>query len=113
MKNYNLIFSPGILLSLLAACTNAPDAEKAKTTEAKEVSAATGETWNVDTTESKIEWVATKVSGYHTGTVNIKSGELNIQDGKPTGGNFVLDMTSMIVSGPPGNDEESNNKLLA
>ncbi|HKZ64880.1 MAG TPA: YceI family protein [Chitinophagaceae bacterium] len=113
MKNYNLIFSPGILLSLLAACTNAPDAEKAKTTEAKEVSAATGETWKVDTTESKIEWVATKVSGYHTGTVNIKSGELNIQDGKPTGGNFVLDMTSMIVSGPPGNDEESNNKLLA
>ena len=113
MKNYNLIFSPGILLSLLAACTNAPDAEKAKTTEAKEVSAATGETWKVDTTESKIEWVATKVSGYHTGTVNIKSGELNIQDGKPTGGNFVLDMTSMIVSGPPGNDEKSNNKLLA
>ena len=112
MKKYNLIFSPAILLVLLISCTNAPDAEKAKTSEAKEVSTATGEALKVDTNASKIEWVATKVSGYHTGTVNIKSGELNIQDGKPTGGNFVLDMTSMVVSGPPGNDEKSNNKLL-
>ncbi len=112
MKKYNLIFSPAILLLLLIACTNAPDAEKAKTSEAKEVSTAVGEALKVDTNASKIEWVATKVSGYHTGTVNIKSGELNIQDGKPTGGNFVLDMTSMVVSGPPANDAKSNNKLL-
>src|SRR5688572_20352407 len=112
MKKYNCIYAYVIFLLVAAACTNAPDAEKAKTTEAKEVSEATGETWNVDTTESKIEWVATKVSGYHTGTVNIKDGELNVQDGKVTGGNFVLDMTSMVVSGPPENDEKSNNKLL-
>jgi polyisoprenoid-binding protein YceI len=31
---------------------------------------------------------------------------------KVTGGDFVLDMTSMVVSGPPENDEKSNNKLL-
>ena len=111
MKNI-FINTPAIFLLVLAACTNAPDAEKAKTSEAKEVGTATGETLKVDTNASKIEWVATKVSGYHTGTVNIKSGELNVQDGKVTGGNFVLDMTSMVVSGPPGNDEKSNNKLL-
>ena len=112
MKQNNRICAAAIFILTLIACTNAPDAEKAKTSEAKEVSTAAGETWKVDTTESKIEWVATKVSGYHTGTVNIKDGELNIQDGKPTGGNFVLDMTSIIVSGPPQNDEKSNNKLL-
>jgi len=112
MKQNNRICSAAIFILVLIACTNAPDAEKAKTSEAKEVSTAAGETWKVDTTESKIEWVATKVSGYHTGTVNIKDGELNIQDGKPTGGNFVLDMTSIIVSGPPQNDEKTNNKLL-
>ena len=112
MKQNNRISAAAIFMLTLIACTNAPDAEKAKTSEAKEVSTAAGETWKVDTTESKIEWVATKVSGYHTGTVNIKDGELNIQDGKPTGGNFVLDMTSIIVSGPPQNDEKSNNKLL-
>lgn len=112
MKQNNRISAAAIFMLTLIACTNAPDAEKAKTSEAKEVSTAAGETWKIDTTESKIEWVATKVSGYHTGTVNIKDGELNIQDGKPTGGNFVLDMTSIIVSGPPQNDEKSNNKLL-
>jgi polyisoprenoid-binding protein YceI len=94
------------------ACNNAPDAEQAKIAEAKEVSSAPGETLKVDTAESKIEWVATKVSGYHTGTVNIKSGELTEQDGKLTGGSFVLDMNSMVVSGPAGSDEKSNNKLL-
>jgi polyisoprenoid-binding protein YceI len=112
MKQNNRISAAAIFMLSLIACTNAPDAEKAKTSEVKEVSAAAGETWKIDTTESKLEWVATKVSGYHTGTVNIKDGELNIQDGKPTGGNFVLDMTSIIVSGPPENDEKSNNKLL-
>lgn len=112
MKQNNRISAATIFMLTLIACTNAPDAEKAKTSEAKEVSTAAGETWKIDTTESKIEWVATKVSGYHTGTVNIKDGELNIQDGKLTGGNFVLDMTSIIVSGPPENDEKSNNKLL-
>lgn len=112
MKQNNRISAAAIFMLTLIACTNAPDAEKAKTSEAKEVSTAAGETWKIDTTESKIEWVATKVSGYHTGSVNIKDGELNIQDGKPTGGNFVLDMTSIIVSGPPENDEKSNNKLL-
>lgn len=112
MKKYNCIYPVILLVLLLTRCTNAPDAEKAKTTEAKEVTAATGTALKIDTTESKIEWVATKVSGYHTGTVNIKSGELNVQDGKITGGNFVLSMESMVVSGPPGSDEKSNNKLL-
>jgi len=111
MKKNNSIYIVVIFLLAIVACTSAPDAEKAKTTEAKEVSAAAGESLKVDTNESKIEWVATKVSGYHTGTVNVKSGELNVQDGKVTGGNFVLDMTSIVVSGPPGSQEKSNNKL--
>lgn len=112
MKKYNCIYPAVLLLLMIVACTNAPDAEKAKTSEAKEVSDAAGEALAVDTTASKIEWVATKVSGYHTGTVNIKSGELNVNDGKVTGGNFVLDMTSMVVSGPSSVDEKSNTKLL-
>lgn len=112
MKAYNNISITVFFLLFLMACTNAPDAEKAKTSEAKEVSTAAGETFKADTAESKVEWVATKVSGYHTGTVNIKSGELNVQDRNVTGGNFVMDMTSIVVSGPPGSDEKSNNKLL-
>jgi polyisoprenoid-binding protein YceI len=111
MKNF-CIYAISAPLLFLSACTNAPDTDKATTTEAKKETTSTGETYKIDTTGSKIEWVATKVTGYHTGTINIKSGELMIQDGKVNGGNFVLDMNSMVVSGPKGSDAASNNKLL-
>ncbi len=98
---------------LFAACADAPESDKAATTEAQEVNTTPGTSFKVDTTASKVEWVATKVTAYHTGTLNVKSGELIVQDGNVTGGNFVLDMTSIVVSGPPGSDAKANAKLLA
>lgn len=98
---------------LFAACADAPESDKAATTEAQEVNTTKGTSFKVDTTASKVEWVATKVTAYHTGTLNVKSGELIVQDGNVTGGNFVLDMTSIVVSGPPGSDAKANAKLLA
>lgn len=97
---------------LFAACADAPESDKAETTEAKEENTTQGTSYKVDTTASKVEWVATKVSAYHTGTLNVKSGEVIVQDGNITGGNFVLDMNSIVVSGPPGSDAKANEKLL-
>jgi polyisoprenoid-binding protein YceI len=97
---------------LLAACTDAPESDKAETKDAQDVTTAKGTSFKVDTTASKVEWVATKVSAYHSGTLNVKSGEVIIQDGNITGGNFVLDMNSIVVSGPPGSDAKANEKLL-
>jgi polyisoprenoid-binding protein YceI len=94
------------------SCTSAPDADKAETTDAKEVAAADGEALKVDPAASKVEWIGTKVSGYHEGTVNVKSGELKVKDGNVTGGNFVLDLTSLTVTGPKDSDTAMNNKLL-
>lgn len=94
------------------SCTSAPDADKAETTEAKEVTAADGEALKVDPAASKVEWIGTKVSGYHEGTVNVKSGELKVKDGNVTGGNFILDLTSLTVTGPKDSDTAMNNKLL-
>lgn len=97
---------------LLAACADAPESDKAETTEAQEVTTSNGTNFKVDTTASKVEWVATKVSAYHTGTLNVKSGEVIVKDGNITGGNFVLDMNSIVVSGPKGSDTKANEKLL-
>ncbi len=97
---------------LFAACADAPESDKAETTDAQEVTTTSGTSFKVDTTASKVEWVATKVSAYHTGTLNVKSGEVMVQDGNITGGNFVLDMNSIVVSGPPGSDAKANEKLL-
>lgn len=50
----------------------------------------------VKTNESKVTWKAYKVTGSHTGTVNLNSGTLIFDDGKLTGGEFDVDMTSLI-----------------
>ncbi len=112
MKRINAVYLVAAGFLLFTACTNAPESDKAETTEAKEVIASTGETLNVDTNSSKIEWVATKVTGYHTGTVNIKDGQVDVKDGNISGGKLVLDMSSIVVSGPAGSDEKANAKLL-
>jgi len=51
--------------------------------------------YSVNLKESKVEWVGKKVTGQHTGTIDIKSGDLIIKDGKLSGGEFIIDMTSL------------------
>jgi polyisoprenoid-binding protein YceI len=50
----------------------------------------------VKSEESKVTWKAYKVTGSHTGTVALKSGALVFDEGKLTGGEFEVDMTSLI-----------------
>ncbi|WP_282057065.1 YceI family protein [Maribacter luteus] len=52
----------------------------------------------VKTDESSVAWKAYKVTGSHNGTVALESGSLIFDDGKLTGGEFKVDMTSMICT---------------
>ena len=45
-----------------------------------------------------INWTGYKVTGQHSGTLALKSGSLNLQDGQLVGGEFVVDMTSLTVT---------------
>jgi len=95
------------------SCTSAPKSDEAKTSEAKEVTEnKTDESWKLDTAASKIEWVGTKVTGYHTGNVPLKSGEIFVKKGEVTGGKFVMDLANMQVVGPKSVDAASSKKLL-
>jgi polyisoprenoid-binding protein YceI len=100
------------MLVLAVACKDAPESDKATTSEAKEVNTSAGDAWQVDLQNSKVEWVGTKVTGHHSGVVPVKSGELKVENGNITGGKFVMDMSAMLVTGPKGSDTGSNNKLL-
>lgn len=51
-----------------------------------------------DTSKTKLTWLAEKVTGQHTGTVNLKSGWINWTDNKINGGEFIIDMTSLKES---------------
>jgi polyisoprenoid-binding protein YceI len=54
--------------------------------------------YNVNTTDSKVEWEATKViGGGHHGTVDISSGHLLVTERAITAGEFVIDMKTIAV----------------
>lgn len=54
-----------------------------------------GEKKAVKVDESTVTWKAYKVTGSHTGTIALKSGALEFDGDKLTGGEFVVDMTSI------------------
>ncbi len=111
MKYLKTLFLVGLINSF--SCTNAPQSDEAKTTEAKKVNEdKTGETWKLNIAESEIEWVATKVTGYHIGNVPVKNGEIIVKNGEVIGGRFILDLANLKVTGPKGSDSTGNNKLL-
>jgi len=47
---------------------------------------------------SKIVWKGYKVTGSHEGLISIKSGHLNFNEDKLTGGEFIIDMSSIICT---------------
>lgn len=52
----------------------------------------------VDIKKSTINWTGKKVTGQHTGTIDLKSANLYMEDGNITGGKFVIDMTTITVT---------------
>jgi polyisoprenoid-binding protein YceI len=55
------------------------------------------QTFEIAVAQSNIDWTGRKVTGAHNGTIALKSGELFLQDGKLTGGQFVVDTTSIKI----------------
>ena len=103
------IFAVVALLSF----TNCKDkAKEAETTNAEEaaVAEATAVTYKVNTDKSMIEWKGFKPTGSHNGTISIKDGKLDLNDGAIESGSFNIDMNSILVTDIPAEDED-NAKL--
>ncbi|NNE76907.1 MAG: YceI family protein [Pricia sp.] len=62
----------------------------------------------VKTDASSVTWKAYKVTGSHTGTVDLKSGALVFDGDKLTGGEFVVNMPTLISTDLEG---DSKGKL--
>lgn len=52
----------------------------------------------INTEKSTVIWLAKKVTGEHNGTINFKSGDVQLEDGKLVGGTFVVDMTTIDIT---------------
>jgi polyisoprenoid-binding protein YceI len=59
---------------------------------------ATAQTKKVNVEKSTINWVGKKVTGEHSGTVNLKEGSLIFKGGKVAGGNFTVNMTTISTT---------------
>jgi len=105
-KILGLVFVSAIIVSC-----GGPQGEKAATGEAQEVTVKSGDvTLAVDQSASGVEWIGTKPTGQHNGTVNISNGELMLKDGEVVGGKFTIDLNSIVVLDLT--DQEMNAKLL-
>lgn len=87
------------------------DKKNSKETTVAKAKATGTKKYDVNTSESVINWKGFKPTGEHYGTLAIKSGSFQVNNGKLIGGKFVIDMESMKVTDIPVT-EEGNAKLL-
>ncbi|MBC9933868.1 YceI family protein [Chitinophaga qingshengii] len=92
MKSIAFILLPGVIL---VACEQAPKADKASATNAQTVTAATGNAYLADTAACLIEWIGTKPTGQHRGTLRLAGGAIYVKDSLITGGQLVINMYTL------------------
>lgn len=109
MKKLSVIALVGIGL-LTASCTKEKSADTAATATEQKVAESKGEVLPVDVATSVVNWKAFHKGGMapRWGTLNVKSGDLSIEGGQLTAGNFVIDMNSIKVD--PASVTEKDKK---
>lgn len=104
-----IILTLAVVASVLTACKGEKK-EKVETKEEVKVEKLTALN-NVDTANSLITWKGTKPTGAHNGVILLKEGSLLIENGTLTGGEFVIDMSSIKNLDIPA-DNDGNAKLV-
>lgn len=107
MKKISVLVLVGI--GLLAASCNKAKTDTSVATE-QTVAESKGEKLTVDTATSVVNWKAFHKGGFapRWGTLNVKSGDISIEGGQVTAGNFNIDMTSIKVD--PASVTEADKK---
>lgn len=90
-----IIFSLGLLTVVIITMSFVKPAKK--------------EVYKIDNQKSSIEWLAKKVTGQHTGTIKLSSGQLEANGNALKSGSFSIDMNTIVCSDLQG---EYNQKLI-
>ena len=108
MKKITILASLVGALMLTAYAGNTSNGNTAATTEA--AAPAKARAYQVDVAKSDVKWHAKKVTGEHFGTIDLNSGQMDVQGNKVVGGTFTFDMGSIAVTDIK--DPEYNQKLV-
>ena len=99
MKARFIILFSATLALTTTGCMQSPSGEKVKSDDAVKVGVPKdAKALNADLEASSIEWLGTKPTGTHFGTLAIKEGTIYVKDGKMVGGNFTMDMNGISVN---------------
>jgi hypothetical protein len=98
MKRKSIFLLASIVVLILSSCMQAPEGEKVETGDVYTIKPYDhGIELKVDLENSSIEWLGTKPTGTHFGTLGIKEGSVFVKDGNILGGKFIMDMNSIVV----------------
>lgn len=88
-----------VALTVTSCKKETPSETSSSQVETTQAAPVEGTSYAVQAADSKIQWEAGKLSGdKHDGTVNVKEGELVLNEGKIVGGKVVIDMNSIAVT---------------
>ncbi len=110
MKNQTMKIGAMLFLALaIVSCKKATNETEATAAE-QVVEVAAAAQYTADAEASTITWKGSAPTKSHNGTISISDGSLALESGKLTGGNFIIDMNSMVNLDIE--DEKYNGKLI-
>ena len=100
-----------IILSLFAtSCRKESNAPEAVITdpEAPKPIAPPAKLYEVDTIASAIQWMGSKPTGSHSGTIGLSKGEIFVKSDSVATGKFTINMKSITVTDPKEGKDKVN-----
>ena len=109
MKTNKLVLSLAIAgVVFLASCSNSSQKQTEQSAD-QTMNATQIENVEINLADSRVAWKGEMLGVYsHTGTVGLTNSEINFSEGKISGGNFTVDLTSMIPTDNNYNPEEGS-----
>lgn len=101
----------GILIAslLITACNPFAKEETVSTqdpTQESPEAEGAGTEFRIVAEKSGVQWIGSKLSSKHEGTISIQEGEFWVKDGLLSAGRIVMDMNSITVTDLEGKDKE-------
>lgn len=107
---FSIFFAVAIGVLTLTSC-GGPSGNKVDSGDAQSADgAANGDVYTVDLTNSVIEWSGAKIAYGHNGLMSLSSGNLVMNGDNITGGEFTIDMNSIV--NVDIEDPEKNEQLV-
>lgn len=98
------------LLMSVSACKSDKKTDRSKTDKHSNVQPKTTPNgdYTINPAATVVTWKGIKPTGFHTGTVPVKNGSIQVTNGKISGGHFTLDLANLTNTDLPKGEDQDN-----